>query len=69
MQIYPDCFFFDISREPTSFSSLQLFQLRAQILAYKMLARQQVVPDQLMQATHGKRAANQANGENALQVS
>ncbi|XP_076812065.1 SWI/SNF-related matrix-associated actin-dependent regulator of chromatin subfamily A member 4-like [Clavelina lepadiformis] len=49
------------TKEPTSFSSLQLFQLRAQILAYKMLARQQVVPDQLMQATHGKRAANQAN--------
>uniref|UniRef100_H2YVT1 Transcription activator BRG1 n=1 Tax=Ciona savignyi TaxID=51511 RepID=H2YVT1_CIOSA len=39
----------------SSFSQVQLYQLRAQIVAYKMLARQQPVPEQLMMATVGKR--------------
>ncbi|XP_039271733.2 SWI/SNF-related matrix-associated actin-dependent regulator of chromatin subfamily A member 2-like isoform X2 [Styela clava] len=38
-----------------AFSNPQLYQLRAQIMAYKMLARQQGIPHQLLQATSGKR--------------
>merc|ERR1719354_1354567 len=40
---------------PTPFNQNQLHQLRAQIMAYKMLARGQVLPDHLQMAVQGKR--------------
>lgn len=40
---------------PTPFSQNQLHQLRAQIMAYKMLARGQPLPDHLQLAVQGKR--------------
>lgn len=40
---------------PTPFNQNQLHQLRAQIMAYKMLARGQPLPDQLQMAVQGKR--------------
>ncbi|XP_069623239.1 transcription activator BRG1 isoform X1 [Ranitomeya imitator] len=43
------------SRSPTPFNQNQLHQLRAQIMAYKMLARGQPIPDQLQMAVQGKR--------------
>ena len=46
----------DMSRGP--FTQGQLQQLRAQIYAYKMLARNQAIPDQLRQAIEGKRGPN-----------
>nr|CAB3266379.1 probable global transcription activator SNF2L2 [Phallusia mammillata] len=50
------------SGQNPSFSNTQLYQLRAQIVAYKMLARQQIVPEQLMQATLGKRVPGNQPG-------
>lgn len=43
------------SRSPTPFNQNQLHQLRAQIMAYKMLARGQALPDHLQTAVQGKR--------------
>ncbi|XP_061836394.1 probable global transcription activator SNF2L2 isoform X2 [Nerophis lumbriciformis] len=43
-------------RGPSTFSSGQLQQLRAQILAYKILARGQPLPDNLQLAVQGKRS-------------
>lgn len=40
---------------PTPFNQNQLHQLRAQIMAYKMLARSQPLPDHLQMAVQGKR--------------
>ena len=40
---------------PTPFNQNQLQQLRAQIMAYKMLARGQPLPDHLQMAVQGKR--------------
>lgn len=40
---------------PTPFTQNQLHQLRAQIMAYKMLARGQPLPDHLQMAVQGKR--------------
>ncbi|XP_071245426.1 transcription activator BRG1 isoform X2 [Salvelinus alpinus] len=40
---------------PTPFNQNQLHQLRAQIMAYKMLARGQPIPDHLQMAVQGKR--------------
>uniref|UniRef100_A0A8K9Y0I6 Transcription activator BRG1 n=1 Tax=Oncorhynchus mykiss TaxID=8022 RepID=A0A8K9Y0I6_ONCMY len=42
-------------RGPTPFNQNQLHQLRAQIMAYKMLARGQPLPDHLQMAVQGKR--------------
>lgn len=38
------------------FTGTQLHQLRAQIMAYKLLARSQPIPDNLRMAVEGKRA-------------
>ncbi|KAJ1207014.1 hypothetical protein NDU88_002407 [Pleurodeles waltl] len=43
------------NRGPSPFSPVQLHQLRAQILAYKMLARGQTLPENLQLAVQGKR--------------
>lgn len=43
------------NRGPSPFSPVQLHQLRAQILAYKMLARGQHLPETLQLAVQGKR--------------
>ncbi|XP_075594964.1 SWI/SNF-related matrix-associated actin-dependent regulator of chromatin subfamily A member 2 isoform X2 [Balearica regulorum gibbericeps] len=43
------------NRGPSPFSPVQLHQLRAQILAYKMLARGQSLPENLQLAVQGKR--------------
>lgn len=43
------------SRGPSAFSQVQLHQLRAQILAYKMLARGQPLSENLQLAVQGKR--------------
>lgn len=43
------------NRGPSPFSPVQLHQLRAQILAYKMLARGQQLPENLQIAVQGKR--------------
>ncbi|XP_061606190.1 SWI/SNF related, matrix associated, actin dependent regulator of chromatin, subfamily a, member 4a isoform X3 [Phyllopteryx taeniolatus] len=43
------------SAGPTPFNQNQLHQLRAQIMAYKMLARSQPLPDHLQMAVQGKR--------------
>ena len=40
---------------PAPFNQNQLHQLRAQIMAYKMLARGQPLPDHLQMAVQGKR--------------
>ncbi|XP_042183821.1 transcription activator BRG1-like [Oncorhynchus tshawytscha] len=40
---------------PTPFNQNQLHQLRAQIMAYKMLARSQPLPDHLQMAVQGKK--------------
>lgn len=40
---------------PASFTQNQLHQLRAQIMAYKMLARNQGLPEHLQMAVQGKR--------------
>lgn len=40
---------------PTPFNQNQLHQLRAQIMAYKMLARSQALPEHLQIAVQGKR--------------
>ena len=37
------------------FTNTQLHQLRAQIMAYKLLARSQPIPDNLRMAVEGKR--------------
>uniref|UniRef100_A0A674DV04 SWI/SNF related BAF chromatin remodeling complex subunit ATPase 4 n=1 Tax=Salmo trutta TaxID=8032 RepID=A0A674DV04_SALTR len=42
-------------QSPTPFNQNQLHQLRAQIMAYKMLARGQPLPDHLQMAVQGKR--------------
>ena len=46
----------EVPRGP--FTQIQLHQLRAQIYAYKMLARNQPVPENLRQAIEGKRMPN-----------
>ncbi|KAA0713500.1 Transcription activator BRG1 [Triplophysa tibetana] len=43
------------SATPTPFNQSQLHQLRAQIMAYKMLARGQPLPEHLQMAVQGKR--------------
>lgn len=43
-------------RGPTAFSPVQLQQLRAQILAYKILGRGQPLPENLQLAIQGKRS-------------
>lgn len=43
-------------RGPSAFSPVQLQQLRAQILAYKILARGQPLPENLQLAVQGKRS-------------
>ncbi|XP_056122002.1 transcription activator BRG1 isoform X1 [Rhinichthys klamathensis goyatoka] len=43
------------SAPPTPFNQSQLHQLRAQIMAYKMLARGQPLPEHLQMAVQGKR--------------
>lgn len=43
------------NRGPSPFSPVQLHQLRAQILAYKMLARGQPLPENIQLAVQGKR--------------
>lgn len=43
------------SRSASPFSSVQLQQLRAQILAYKILGRGQPLPENLQLAVQGKR--------------
>jgi len=45
--------------EKSQFSQAQLYQLRCQIVAYKLLARQEPVPKQLMAATQGKQKQQQ----------
>ena len=47
------------SAGPTPFNQTQLQQLRAQIMAYKMLARGQPLPDHLQMAVQGKRPMQQ----------
>lgn len=42
----------------SAFTSPQLYQLRCQIVAYKLLSRQEPVPKPLMLATMGKRPNN-----------
>ena len=44
------------SRGPSTFSPVQLQQLRAQILAYKILGRGQPLPENLQLAVQGKRS-------------
>ena len=44
------------SRGPSAFSPVQLQQLRAQILAYKILGRGQPLPENLQLAVQGKRS-------------
>lgn len=44
----------DIPCGPTPFNQNQLHQLRAQIMAYKILARGQPLPDHLQLAVQGK---------------
>ena len=41
---------------PSSFKNSQLFQFRAQIMSYRMLARHQPLPSQIVLAVTGKRA-------------
>lgn len=43
-------------RAPSAFSPVQLQQLRAQILAYKILGRGQPLPENLQLAVQGKRS-------------
>lgn len=43
-------------RGPSAFSPVQLQQLRAQILAYKILGRGQPLPENLQLAVQGKRS-------------
>ncbi|XP_037536783.1 probable global transcription activator SNF2L2 [Nematolebias whitei] len=43
-------------RGPSAFNPVQLQQLRAQILAYKILAREQPLPENLQLAVQGKRS-------------
>jgi hypothetical protein len=43
------------SGRPTAFNSQQLSQLRAQIMAYKLLSRNQPIPDNIRMAVEGKR--------------
>lgn len=43
-------------RGPSAFSPIQLQQLRAQILAYKILGRGQPLPENLQLAVQGKRS-------------
>ena len=45
--------------EKSQFNQAQLYQLRCQIVAYKLLARQEPVPKQLMAATQGKQKQQQ----------
>lgn len=40
----------------TPFSAVQLSQLRAQIMAYKLIARNQNLPDHIRYAIEGKRS-------------
>ena len=42
-------------QKPSAFNPPQLHQLRAQIMAYKLLARSQPIPDNLRMAVEGKR--------------
>ena len=42
--------------QPSHFSQTQLHQLRAQIMAYKLLARNQPIPETLKMAVEGKRS-------------
>ena len=42
-------------QKPSSFNPVQLHQLRAQIMAYKLLARSQPIPDTIRLAVEGKR--------------
>lgn len=49
------------SRSLTPFNQNQLHQLRAQIMAYKMLARGQPLPDHLQMAVQGKRCQHYLN--------
>ena len=44
-------------RPPSNFQNPQLLQLRAQIMAYRMLARHQPLPPQIAMAVTGKREA------------
>lgn len=43
------------SARPIAFNSQQLSQLRAQIMAYKLLSRNQAIPDNIRMAVEGKR--------------
>lgn len=45
-----------MARGPSAFSPVQLQQLRAQILAYKILGRMQPLPENLQLAVQGKRS-------------
>jgi len=47
--------------EKSQFNQSQLYQLRCQIVAYKLLARQEPVPKQLMAATQGKNKQQQGD--------
>lgn len=44
-----------LGRGPSPFNAAQLHQLRAQIMAYKLLARGQPLPEHLQVAVQGKR--------------
>lgn len=46
----------NMGRGPSAFSPVQLQQLRAQILAYKILGRGQPLPENLQLAVQGKRS-------------
>ena len=48
----------------SKFNKSQLYQMRCQIIAYKLLAMQEPVPKGLMEATQGKNNQQQQQGEN-----
>ena len=50
--------------EKSKFSESQLYQMRCQVIAYKLLAMQEPVPKGLMEATQGKNNQQQQQGEN-----
>lgn len=54
------------NRGPSPFSPVQLHQLRAQILAYKMLARGQPIPENIQLAVQGKRTLPGIQQQQAL---
>ena len=50
--------------EKSKFSESQLYQMRCQVIAYKLLAMQEPVPKGLMEAAQGKNNQQQQQREN-----